>query len=297
MKKKFYFIGVVIAAIFNLCCLGCSTTDESISPDSEIERTKIIMDIPTTSGDIDWNRAKLVWSENFDDPTALGYNWVFEKNSDNPGVSDQLQSYQQDNVEVNDGTLKIYAKKVGAGQDKGDYTSARISSKFAFKYGRIEISAKLPGKEKRGIWAKASLFGDNIDIVGYPKCGEMDLMEYLSYQPNKTYIIVHSKVSNDSTGNLISASTDLETAEEEFHAYGILWTDKYIKFYVDDIQNIIYTLNKPSAATEENWPFDQPFYMLADVVVGGRFGGAEGVDDSMFPTALEIRYFRVYHIQ
>ena len=111
-------------------------------------------------------------------------------------------------------------------------------------------------------------------------------------KPILTYI-VRQIMRND--GTLISANATVENAEEEFNAYGILWTDKYIKFYINDVNNIIYTFNKPSPATEENWPFDEPFYLLADLVVGGKYGGVEGVDDSMFPATMEIDYIRVYH--
>ena len=124
-------------------------------------------------------------------------------------------------------------------------------------------------------------------------------MEYLSYRPNEIYIIVHSS-ANDSAndpvnGPLIVAYKELETAEEEFHIYGLLWTNKYLKFYIDDPNNIIYTFHRPVVASEENWPFDQPFFLVADLVVGGQYGGVEGVDDSMFPATMEIDYIRVYH--
>lgn len=289
-KRKFYFNEIVVILILNLFFLGCSSTDDSNDPEPVPEIAEIIMEIPVNS-DIDWNKAELVWNEEFNGSTILEDIWAFEsKNTTNPDISDQLQNYREENVELKGGTLKIYAKK-----EAGVYTSARLSSKYAFKYGRIEISVKLPEQEKKGIWAKLALIGNNENIVGWPKCGEIDIMEYFSYKPNETYINVHSSDNNAMNGTLISANNDLETAEEEFHAYGILWTDKYIKFYMDDSDNIIYTLNRPSSPTEGNWPFDQPFYLLTDMVIGGKFAGAEGVDDSLFPAVMEIDYIRVYH--
>ena len=297
MKKKLRFNSILLAVTLSFILVSCDSSVDIIDDGGSIERTIVKMEIPS-QGKLDnynWNNATLVWSQEFDDNNSFKENWVFDKNYNNLGNSDQLQFYTEENLEVSNGKLKIIAKKIGAGQSKGDYTSSRISGRFAFEYGRIEVSAKMPAGEKNGIWSKLGLIGDNIDVVGYPNCGLINIMEYLSYRPNETYIIVHSATNNDMNGNVISANTDVETAEEEFHAYGILWTDKYIKFYVDDISNIIYTLNRPSLATEENWPFDQPFYLLAQVVVGGRFAGAEGVNDSLFPTALEIEYIRVYH--
>ena len=290
-KSKFYFNELVAVLILNFFLLGCSTTDDSSDVEPVPERIKITMEAPGNR-DIDWNNVKLVWNEEFNESTILGDIWAFEpKNMANPDIADQLQIYREENVISSGGILKIYAKKSKI------YTSARISSKYAFKYGRIEISAKLPEQEKNGIWSKLALIGDNENIVGWPQCGEIDVMEYFSFKPNKTFINVHNNVHNVRNGTLISANTYIETAEEEFHAYGILWTDKYIKFYLDDPDNIIYTLNRPTAPTEMNWPFDKPFYLLIDMVIGGKYGGAEGVDDSLFPAIMEIDYIRVYHIQ
>jgi beta-glucanase (GH16 family) len=245
------------------------------------------------SSDIDWNNVELVWSEEFSASSILDDIWVFEpRNTTNPDIADQLQIYRKENVSLSGGTLKIYAK-----EKAGVYTSARLNSKYAFQYGRIEISVKLPEQEKEGIWAKLALIGNNENTVGWPQCGEIDLMEYFSYKPNETYINVHSSANNAMNGTLITANNYLESIEEEFHAYGILWTDNYIKFYIDDIDNIIYTLNRPSSPTAENWPFDKPFYLLADLVIGGKHAGVEGVDDSLFPAIMEIDYIRVYHTQ
>jgi beta-glucanase (GH16 family) len=293
MKKgKFYFKEIGVVLILNLFLLGCSPKDDSNDPEPIPERTKITMETPG-SGEIDWNNVELVWNEEFSASTILDDIWVFEsKNTTNPDIADQLQNYREENVSLSGGKLKISAKN-----EAGVYTSAKLSSKYAFKYGRIEIGAKLPEQEKKGIWAKMALIGDNENIVGWPACGEIDLMEYFSHKPNETYINVHSSANNALNGTLISANSHLESAEEEFHAYGILWTDKYIKFYIDDPDNIIYTLDRPSSPTDANWPFDKHFYLLADMVIGGRYGGAEGVDDSLFPAIMEIDYIRVYHTQ
>ncbi len=287
-KSMFYFNSFVVVLILNLFLLGCSSTDDSSEPVPG--RIKIIMETPINS-DIDWNKAELVWNEEFNGSTNLDDIWAFEgNNTTNPEVADQLQDYREDNGRMCGGTLKIYAKK-----EAGVYTSARLTSKYAFQHGRIEISAKLPEQEKPGIWAKLALVGDNIDVVGWPQCGEIDIMDYFSHNPNKTNIYVHSSANNSKDGTLISANSYLESAEEEFHAYGILWTDKYIKFYIDDPDHIIYTLNRPSSPTEENWPFDKPFFLLIDMVIGGKHAGSEGVDDSLFPAIKEIDYIRVYH--
>ncbi len=272
--------------------VGCSKSDDD---DSGFKRTEVVMENPNDVRDMDWNNVDVVWSEDFGQSKLSDTNWSVLTNNSNPDTADQWQNYREENTEVSRGNLKIRAKKEGAGQKKGDYSSSRISSDFAFKYGRIEIMAKLPKGEKKGIWAKLSMIGNNENQVGWPYCGEIDLMEYLSYRPNETYITVHSSANNSAKGTLITSPIDLESAKEQFHAYGLLWTENYLKFYIDSPDNITFTMNRPPSPTKENWPFDQPFYLLADLVVGGKYGGAEGVDDTMFPADLEIDYIRVYH--
>ena len=290
--NKFYFNRILVVTLITLLLAGCSSTDDSTDSEPVLERTKITME-PTGNVDVDWETATMVWNEEFNETTVLDDIWVFEsKNTTNPDVADQLQVYRKENVSLSGGTMKITAKKKAA-----VYTSARINSKYAFKYGRIEIGAKLPEQEKNGIWAKLVLIGDNEATVGWPQCGEIDIMEYFSHKANEFNNNIHSAANNAFDGSLISANHNLETVEEEFHAYGILWTDRYIKFYVDDPGNILYTFNRPSSPNDNNWPFDKPFYLLVDMVVGGKYIGDNGVDDTLFPAVMEIDYIRVYHIQ
>lgn len=274
--------------------VGCKKSDDA-DGDSRFKRTEVVMKSPNDIRDIDWKNVEVVWREDFDQPNLSDANWSVLTITSNPDTAGQWQNYREENAEVSGGSLKIEAKKEGAGQSKGDYTSSRISSDYAFKYGRIEINAKLPKEAKKGIWAKPGMIGNNENQVGWPNCGEINLMEYLSYNPNETYITVHSSVKNGEKGTLISMTTDLKSAEEEFHIYGLLWTENYLKFYIDDPDNVTFTMDRPSSPTAEIWPFDQPFYLLADLVEDGKYGGAKGVDDTMFSADLEIEYIRVYH--
>lgn len=291
MKKNKSYFNLSSSTLMLCLFLSCSSSDDAPETDDDLEK-EVIMEIPNEDN-IDWKDVRLVWAEEYNEPVLSADIWTFEsKNTTNSDIADQLQIYQEANAILSGGTLKINARK-----KDGVYTSVRLASNHTFKYGRIEVSAKLPEQEKKGIWAKLALFGENVDIVGWPKAGEIDIMEYFSHKPNETYINVHTAINNTKNGTLISANNYLETAEEEFHAYGILWTSQYIKFYVDNTDNIIYTLNKPSSATVENWPFDNSFYFLIDMVIGGKYGGAEGVDDSLFPAVMEIDYIHVYHLQ
>jgi len=288
-KKKFYFKQILGFLTLSIFLTGCSSDD---SGDSEtIEKRTVITMQPPANGEVNWNDVKMVWNEEFSDPSKLNDIWTFETNNNtNPGT-DGVQVYREENAVIREGLLKIYAT-----EKEGIYTSARISSKYAFKYGRIEISAKLPKKETKGIWAKIALIGDNIDTEGWPNSGEIDIMEYFTNTPNTIFNYIHSSANNNANGTLISSDSYVESVDEEFHAYGILWTDKYIKFYIDSPDNITYTFLRPAAPTEENWPFDKPFYLLTGLVIGGQYGGS-GVDPSLFPATMEIEYIRVYHPQ
>lgn len=292
MMKKLTFNRFLLVVTISYSLMGCDSPDDSANDETFIERTKITMSMSTTNEDIDWNNTELVWSDEFNNTKSFEEKWIFEKNLNDSNVADQLQIYLKENVEVNGGKLKIYAKKEGPGQKKGDYTSARISSKYAFQYGQIEIRAKLPAGEKSGLWSQIALVGEN---GSYPQNGLINIMEYFSYKPNEIFITVHSAANNANNANLISGNIAIETAEEEFHNYGILWTNNYIKFYLDDPKNIFYVLDRPSDANDFNWPFDKPFYLITGMVVGGEHAGFEGVDDSLFPAVMEIDYIKVFH--
>jgi beta-glucanase (GH16 family) len=156
----------------------------------------------------------------------------------------------------------------------------------------------MPDSKGPGLWPAIWMLGKNIETVGWPKCGEIDIMEYVSYEPNKVHQTIHSQANNHSIGTQItSGPRTLETIEEEFHNYGILWTNEGLKFYVDEIDNVLLFFPRPAASTENNWPFSQPFYLLLNMAVGGNWGGLEGVDDSIFPAVMEVDYVRIYQFQ
>ena len=252
--------------------LSCSSTDNNPKQDN--------------------NAYSLVWEENFNGTTLNTVNWFFETGANGWG-NDELQNYTSSgNVEVTNGVLKIIAKKTGAGQHVGDYTSARLNSIPKFKYGKFEIRAKLPDLLGNGLWPAIWMLGEGDD---WPDNGEIDIMEYVSYTPNTVFSTVHSKTFNHTNGNEItSGEIDLPSAEEEFHIYGLLWEETNLIFYIDDPSNVTLTVNRPVDFNNDNWPFDKPFYFLLNMAVGGEWGGYEGVDDDIFPATMEIDYVRVY---
>ena len=280
---------------------GCSSSSDSEpeisqSPDPKPVETETDVKDPD---DLDyWDDAILVWSDEFEGTSISGDNWTFETGGNGWG-NNELQNYQAaGNTEISDGILKITAKRNNDNTIEGAFTSARLNSKKSFKFGRMEIRAKLPEHKGNGTWPALWMLGSNIQTVGWPECGEIDIMEYVSFKPNKTHFSLHSTANNHTNRTEItSGAVDLETIEEEFHNFGLLWSNKYIKFYVDDVENIQFTFRRPTTYTVDSWPFSNEFYFLMNIAVGGNWGGLEGVDTSIFPATMEVDYIRVYQVK
>jgi beta-glucanase (GH16 family) len=230
---------------------------------------------------------KLVWEDDFNGNEINTENWNFEIGDGCPERcgwgNNEKQVYTKENHKVEDGLLTITARTDGKA-----YTSAKITTqnKRQFRYGRIEARLKLPlGK---GVWPAFWMLGQNIDQVGWPLCGEIDIMEYVGREPNTLFTTLHTADSHGNSKNTRKA--EVPGIEEGFHVYACEWTDSRISFFVDDRH--FYTF-EPEQRTEEIWPFDQPFYIVLNLAVGGNFGGSE-VDNSMFPANYVVDYVKVY---
>jgi beta-glucanase (GH16 family) len=233
----------------------------------------------------------LTWSDEFEGSDVNSSFWTYQVGANGWG-NNELQYYTEgDNADVSNGLLTITARKVNENYEPGSYTSTRINtkSKQEFQYGRMEIRAKLPSGT--GIWPAIWMLGSNIASAGWPACGEIDIMEYVGYSPNIVHATIHTTSGHGGNGN--GSSYELLTCEEEFHIYGVIWTEREISFYVDETDNIIHTYAH-SIKTPDNWPFDQPAFFILNIAVGGDWGGAQGIDNSIFPQTMEIDYVRVY---
>lgn len=237
---------------------------------------------------------KLVWSDEFDGTSVSLENWTFETGASGWG-NDELQNYTDgDNAEVKGGILTITARKVveGDSQKPGDYTSTRIISKGKqeFLYGRIEARMKMP--KGVGGWAAFWMLGANFPKEKHwPHCGEIDIMEYVGYTPDTHNMALHNGFSSGDTVN--KSSIEVADLETEFHTYGILWSEKQIEFYIDGMDNVVYTY-APEELNSDTWPYDKSHFLILNLAVGGGWGGRMGVDDSAFPMTFEIDYVRVF---
>jgi beta-glucanase (GH16 family) len=234
---------------------------------------------------------KLVLEENFDLAGAPNSTlWTNNIGTGNNGWgNDELQYYtnRTQNVRVEDGLLKITAIKetyMGAA-----YTSGRIltKGKFEQKYGRFEARIKMPwGK---GLWPAFWMLGANSDTVSWPQCGEIDIMEFLGNKPTSIFGTVHGP--GYSGGNAISKTFVLpnDRFDNDFHIFGIEWGENYINYYVD---GYLYNQITPKDVPGE-WVFNQPFYIILNMAVGGNFPGNPN-SETIFPQTMLVDYVRVY---
>lgn len=232
-------------------------------------------------------KPEVIWFEDFEGTSLNSAFWNFELGDGCPNLcgwgNNERQIYTKENHLVKDGYLIITAQKKDS-----LFTSTRITTKdkFEFTYGRVAVYANIPGG--KGIWPAFWMLGSNIDKVGWPRCGEIDILEYVGKDPGMLYTTLHTQ---DSHGNSFNTKkTYIEGIEEGFHLYEANWTPDSITFYVDGMEVYQFT---PTKKNEETWPFNQPFYILVNMAIGGNFGGPE-VDDSIFPAEYVIDYIKVY---
>lgn len=226
---------------------------------------------------------RLVWSDEFDNTGAPNTaKWTYDLGAGGWG-NNEMQYYTNrlENAVVSNGTLKIFAIKEN--YSGSAYTSARLltKTKFSFKYGKIEVSAKLP--VGGGTWPAIWMLGNNISTVSWPACGEIDIMEHKGNTPNIIYGTLHFPGSSGGAGP--SAHTNISNVSSTFHKYGLEWTAANIKISVDDVVFFTY-------ANTNILPFNQDFFILLNVAMGGNFGGS--VDPNFSTSAMEVDYVRVY---
>ena len=237
---------------------------------------------------------RLIWSDEFDEaglPDSA--KWGYETGGNGWG-NNELQYYtdrRPENARVENGKLIIEARKEAyLGKE---YTSARLLTrgKVEWKHGRIEAFAKLP--VGRGTWPAVWMLGDDIQKAGWPRCGEIDIMEHVGFDEGVVHGTIHTEAYNHRKKTEKGMAITVKNVGADFHLYAIDWTADQIDFLVDGQK--YYTVQKSALGSEvEEWPFEQPFFLLLNVAVGGNWGGQKGVDESIWPQRMEVDYVRVY---
>ncbi len=210
---------------------------------------------------------RLIWSDEFEDEALNDQNWSYNLgNGCDLGIcgwgNEELQSYTDlaENIYLENGALHIVA------QQNPTYTSARIltEDKQEFQFGRIDIRARLPYGQ--GIWPAIWMLGANIGDVGWPKCGEIDIMEMIGSEPRTIHGTVHYDNNGyQYTGRAKSISPP-ESYSEDYHVFSIVWDRNSIKWYVDYDEYFFVT----KSSLGEGYPFNNPFYFLLNAAIGGR---------------------------
>lgn len=242
---------------------------------------------------------KLVWSDEFDGPDGSppdSTKWVLESGGNGWG-NNELEYYtaRPQNVFQQNGNLVIRAVEEqykGADGVERNYTSARLKTagKFTQKYGRFEARIKIP--KGQGIWPAFWMLGDDIDKVGWPKSGEIDIMENIGKEPAMVHGTIHGPGYSGAQG--ISAPYSLRDDQrfaDDSHVFAVEWQAKSIRFYVDD--HLYATRTPRDLPKGAKWVYNHPFFILLNVAVGGGWPGNPD-SSSVFPQTMVIDYVRVY---
>lgn len=238
----------------------------------------------------------LVWRDEFNAARLAGgkpalpntADWWYE-NFAKGTVNNELQTYVggysgTDTVAaIYNGTLKIIARQKGA-----DVISARINTTKSWTYGYFEARLRMP--TGKGTWPAFWMMPKNFQ--NWPLDGEIDILEYVGYDPNVVVASIHTQAYNHGIGTQKTASKRIQNAEKEFHVYALEWTADKMDAYVDGVKYFTFVNDK--TGNKNTWPFNAPFYVKLNLAWGGNWGGAQGIDPSVLPATYEIDYVRVY---
>jgi beta-glucanase (GH16 family) len=251
----------------------------------------------------DW---KLVWSDEFNyeglpDKKKWDYEEGFVRNR-------ELQYYtraRKENVRVENGALVIEGRKEvfqnpryeknsknwRKNRKQAEYTSGSVTTrgKADWLYGRIEVRAKLP--HGKGIWPAIWMLGTNIGKIGWPKCGEIDIMEFIGKDPNHVYATVHYAINRKhrSQGGRLKTKAPYDA----FHVYAVEWRPDRMDFFFDKTKYFTCHIDKAGEGADN--PFRKPQYLIINLALGGSWGGR--VDDTVLPQKYLIDYVRVYQMK
>ncbi len=233
----------------------------------------------------------LLWNDEFDYSGAPDTKkWGYDLGGGGWG-NNELQTYtnSRDNSWVEDGKLFIKAIK-----KNNSWSSARLVTKGKgdWLYGRIEVRAKVPAGT--GIWSAIWMLPTDWEYGGWPKSGEIDIMEHVGYDVNRIYGTVHTESLNHSLGTQQGSNILVQTAYDEFHNYAVEWDKEKIKIFVDG--NLYFTFNNRHTTYKE-WPFDKREHLLLNIAIGGSWGGAQGIDPNISEAIMEIEHVRVYELK
>ncbi|MBS1505825.1 MAG: family 16 glycosylhydrolase [Bacteroidetes bacterium] len=227
----------------------------------------------------------LVWSDEFTNKTIDDTNWSFETGNNNGWGNHELEYYtgRSQNVFTSQGNLVLEARVENFASS--NFTSTRMitKGKRSFTLGRVDIRAMLP--QGKGIWPALWMLGSNIDAVGWPSCGEIDMMELLGQQPNKVYGTLHWGPTHQSYGTNYSLTSG--AFSDSFHVFSMIWKANSIELLIDDVSYFTMDTSKGGL------PFNAGFFFIFNIAVGGDWPGAPDAS-TIFPQRMVVDYIRVF---
>ncbi|MEM9836563.1 MAG: family 16 glycosylhydrolase [Bacteroidota bacterium] len=232
----------------------------------------------------------LVWRDEFNGTSINTNDWTFEMGNSGWGNNEwQYYTDRSENAYLSDGSLVIEAREEAFGG--ADYTSARMITlnKQSFTFGRIDIRAILP--EGQGIWPALWMLGTNITDIGWPACGEIDIMELVGHEPSTVHGTIHWGPQGQGYSNFTGGSYSLagEKFSEQYHVFSILWEPGSIQWLVDD--NEFFSIN--TNTVNGNYPFNDDFFFIFNIAVGGNWPGYPDAS-TVFPQRIYVDYIRVF---
>ncbi len=265
---------IILLHTTNISYLFSITDDDEIAPAQE--------DADGFYTPAQYPSMNLLWSDEFNGDNIDLNNWTHEVGEE--WFNNELQAYSDDSAysSVSDGKLTITARNLG-----GNYISARMitQDKMEFQYGRVDIRARLP--KGQGIWPALWMLGANINEVGWPACGEIDIMELVGHEPN----IIHGTAHYENNGHQFKGrgkGIDQEDFSERFHVFSIVWERDYIIWLLDGKEYLILSEN-----VIQGFPFRAPYFFIFNVAVGGDWPGNPDAT-TVFPQSMEVDYIRVF---
>ncbi|NCD70781.1 family 16 glycosylhydrolase [Mucilaginibacter agri] len=273
MKKHFFNYLSIAAVVAGMLITSCKKDMNNAGSPASAESTSTTPRAATY---------QLVWSDEFDGSSVDGSKWNIDNG--NPNVNNEKEYYQAANAAVTGGNLVITAKKQSVGGQP--YTSAKLntSGKFSVQYGRIEARIKMPMVQ--GTWPAFWMLGSNIGSVGWPQCGEIDIMEHV----NTSNTILGTMHWNNNGHVQYGSSTN--TTPGDYHVYAVEWDASGIRWYVD---NTLYVTGNTANNINNTGAFQLPFYIILNLAVGGDLPG-QTINDGGLPTTMSVDYVRVYKL-
>ncbi|OQY04702.1 MAG: glycoside hydrolase [Bacteroidetes bacterium 4572_117] len=237
---------------------------------------------------------KLVWADEFNYtglPDSTKWAYDTEGNDDGWG-NEEAQHYtvaRKENASVKNGKLIITAIKEKTNGKK--YSSCRLISNADWKFGKIEVNAKIP--DGRGIWPAIWMLpgGWSYKDGNWPDIGEIDIMEHVGHDPGVIHASAHSRDYQWRKGTQKTAKINIADVSSKFHSYILEWSPEVMKAYVDDK---LYFEYKNEGLGTSKWPYNKSFYLILNVAVGGVWGSMKGIDENAFPQTMEVDYVRIY---